>query len=147
MRFFLAVLLLPISSTSAFAHALNVDCSVRGKRVEVEAFYDGNEPARKAVVTVYDREMQVVYNGFTDHEGKWDFARPKPGKYTVKVADTGHRAEQEIEVTGEAESEPTVAPPSPREDGVPWLKIAIGFGVIGALSGAFLLASRFRKSG
>ena len=53
---------------------------------------------------------------------------------------TGHRAEQEIDVPAASEGEPSVSPDAPmREElgGMPWLKIAIGLAVIGALSFAY----------
>lgn len=148
MRPILAIGLIAICTSSVFAHAMRVKCSEKGKQVEVEVFFEEDEPAGNALVKILNRDLQVVYSGTADQGGKWSFARPAPGKYTVQAAHTGHRAEQEIEIGREtaSETQPTVTPLTPpREDDNLWLKIAIGLAIIALLSGAFLLASKLRK--
>lgn len=150
MRTILAAVILTVFAPSAFAHALYVDCNLRGDRVVVKAYFEGELPAPKANVKVMNAEKQLVFSGETDDKGLWSFPRPAAGKYTITVADTGHRAMQEIDVPAQPEDakEPSVAPVAPtREEmsGIPWLKIAIGLAVIVGLGGAFLLASMLRK--
>jgi hypothetical protein len=141
MRILLATMILGVSAAPALAHNLHVDCRVRGDKVFVEAFYDGDEPAEKALVKVMNGDKEIAA-GSTDKKGKWSFATPAPGKYLVKVdGGAGHRAEQEFDVPAEK----TVSPPREDRPDNLWLKVAIGLVVIAALSGAFLLASMLRR--
>jgi hypothetical protein len=163
--FFLGFLIAPFTPAWASAHALHVDCKLRGDKVHLEAYFDDDTAAAKAKVQVVNVGQEVVADGVTDQEGRWTFATPPPGKYEVRVdAGAGHRAKKAIEVPPppsnpaalESETSSTskeaIVPDGP--DGsrleitrTPWLKVAIGLIIIGGLSGAFLLASMMRKNG
>jgi hypothetical protein len=155
---------LTLTPTWGFAHALHVDCKVRGGKIEVEAFYDDDTAAAKAKVQVVEADGQVVAHGFTDQAGRWSCPSPAAGKYEVRVdAGAGHRAMATIDVpvpapnptpeesgtNADTETDPAIDGSDVRRSmiGVPWLKVAIGLFVIGGLSGAFLLASKLRKNG
>jgi hypothetical protein len=158
----LACLVVAFAPACAFAHALGVDCTLRGAKVEVEAFYDDNSPAQQAKVQVVNAKDEIVASGVTDAKGMWTFATPPPGKYAVRVdAGAGHRAKKTINVPA---AEPTTAAvaqdvPTPAvsisEDGptraeftrFPWAQVVVGVVVLGGVGGAFAVATILRKSG
>ena len=108
----LAPLVLTLAPTGVFAHALGVDAKLRDGKVEVEAFYDDDSPAAKAKVMVLDAANKQIAAGLTDAKGRWVFASPPAGKYTVHVdAGAGHQAKKGIEVPG-ADTAPETPPPS-----------------------------------
>src|SRR5262245_31356111 len=108
-RALLAWFLVLATAPSAFAHALGAECSLRGDRVEVEAYYDDDTPARDARVIVRDVAKKNVAEGRTNDKGFWSFPRPEPGRYRVTVdAGAGHRTTVTITVPG-TPSEGTVA--------------------------------------
>jgi hypothetical protein len=158
----LAALVLAFAPACAFAHALGVDCTRRGDKVEVEAFYDDDSPAQQAKVHVVNARDEIVASGVTDAKGHWTFATPPPGKYEVRVdAGAGHRAKKTINVPG-VESEvpvPQNDPPPPPAVTVsegptraeftrfPWIQLLIGIVVLGGVGGAFAIATVLRKNG
>ncbi len=141
----------------AAAHALGAECRLQGGRVELEAYYDDDTPARAAKVRVEDGARRVVAEGKTDAEGRWSFAQPAPGRYRVLVdAGVGHRKEVDVTIPA-APGDPvatanqppvTVSAEPTREEFTrfPWLKLGIGLGVIGGVAAAFLLSRRVRRS-
>jgi hypothetical protein len=169
----LAGLMLALAPTWAFAHAVGVSCILRGDKVEVEAYFDDDSPAVKAKVQVVNAKGEIVASGVTDEKGNWNFARPAPGKYEVRLdAGAGHRAKKTIDVpvskplecaigslqgvavrvrdaAPASSAAPTIAVGPTRAEftRTPWLNVAIGFGIIGGLAGAFLLGSMLRKRG
>lgn len=125
---------------------------MRGDKVEVEAYYETDEPATKAKVHVLNAQENFVAAGITDEKGRWVFAKPAPGSYTVLLdAGAGHRAKTTLTVPGIV-NEPT--PEQPTTSGadrerdeftqVPWLNVLIGLAVIGGGCGIFLIVSRLR---
>ena len=84
-----------------FAHAVGVSCTIRGAQVEVEAYYDDDSPAIKAMVQVLNAKNEVIATGDTDEKGRWVFAKPGPGKYVIRLdAGAGHRAKATFTVPG-----------------------------------------------
>ncbi len=147
-----AFLVLAISPAFVHAHALGVDCKLKDGKVHVEAFYDDDSAAHDAKVQVLDATEKVVAKGMTDKKGLWSFDAPEPGKYVVHVdAGAGHRAKKTIEIPTAAPraTDETVSVGATRAEftSFPWLKVGIGLGAIGTLSGGFFLASLFRKGG
>ncbi len=157
-----ACLVPAFAPADAFAHALGVDCTRRGAKVEVEAFYDDDSPAQQAKVQVVNAKDEIVASGVTDAKGMWTFATPPPGKYEVRVdAGAGHRAKKTINVPAVEPRTPVPedVPPAPAvtisEGGptraeftrFPWLQVLIGVVVLGAVGGAFALATVLRKNG
>jgi nickel transport protein len=149
------------------AHALGAECKVRGDRVEVEAYYDDDTPARNARVTVLGAGQETVAQGRTDARGRWTFPIPAAGSYQVVVnAGAGHLTKIQITVPagsrpaapgaglpgGEdpdreisADAAPVVLSEGPSRAAFtrfPWLKVGIGLGVIGVLGLAAWLARR-----
>jgi hypothetical protein len=147
-----AVALLSLAAGTATAHNLAADVKPRGDRYAVEAFYDDNTPARKAHVTIHDGAKQVIAEGLTDAEGRWEFARPAAGKYLVVVdAGAGHRYETDLVVPPAAPAtqplEPSASAGVDRDEftRVPWLNIATGLAAIGLLAAAWLAWRRLRQ--
>jgi hypothetical protein len=159
---FIAFLLTPVV---ALGHGLLVNWKLAGPKVEVQVFYDDNSDAAKAKVQVLNAKEEVVASGVTDDKGKWSFATPAPGMYVVHAdAGAGHRAKKQLDLSGaipvppKEKATPESKPPAPQSsstvsDGAsreeltrtPWLKIVIGLTVIGACSGAFVIAMKVRK--
>jgi hypothetical protein len=95
----IALLALVFSSNPAMAHRLGADCTIRGKDVQVEAFFSDNTSAKGARVSVLDSNKNSVVEGRTDDKGAWSFPAPEPGIYHVIVeAGNGHRADITIDV-------------------------------------------------
>src|SRR5262245_24482939 len=148
----LAILVTFAVAQPASAHALGAEAKLKGDRVEVEAYYSDNTPARDARVTVQDAAEKTVADGRTDNEGRWQFAKPSTGKYHVVVdAGDGHRARIAVTIpAGDAgaTSTATAAPSDPDceccTDGVtvstgpsraeftrfPWERVALGLSLI-----------------
>src|SRR5438067_1194458 len=84
------------------------EIKVRGDRVEVEAFYDDDTPARNARVTVTDAAGNKIAEGLTDAQGRWSFSKPATGTITV-IADAGagHRYQADFDIPP---NPPTAAP-------------------------------------
>jgi hypothetical protein len=148
----LAFLVFTAVPASTYAHYVGVECKIRGDLVEVEAYYDDGTEASKAKVRVVNSEEKEVGAGLTDDKGKWSFATPAPGKYTVHLdAGAGHRATTNLVIstaTADAKApNETISEGPTREEftRTPWLKLAIGLIVIFGLSGAFLLATWMKK--
>jgi hypothetical protein len=94
-----AILALVFSVSPAMAHRLGADCTIRGKDVQVEAFFSDNTSAKGARISVLDSNNNSVAEGRTDDQGAWSFPAPEPGVYRVIVeAGNGHRAEITIDV-------------------------------------------------
>ena len=149
--FLLAVLVLASQPTSAFAHNVGVDCTLRGDKVEVETFYDDDTPAIKAKISVVNAKDEVVAAGVTDANGRWSFAAPIPGKYEVRAdAGAGHRAKTTINIPG-ASAAPTAGTVNEGRKraeitGFPWLNVLLGLTIIGGCGAAFLIASYRRRN-
>jgi nickel transport protein len=148
-RVLLALFVALVLADRASAHALGAECKLVGDRVEVEAYYDDDTPARDARVSVRDTGKQVVAEGRTDSEGRWSFARPAAGSYEVVVdAGAGHRVEVKLTVPGAAPAAvpQTISTGPTREEftSFPWSKVALGLAVIACLGLGWWLARRSR---
>ena len=145
----LAIALLALVPAGVMAHAVHVVGTLRTGKVEVETFYDDDTPAIKAKVEVLNAREEIVVSGVTDDKGRWTFDTPPPGKYEVRLdAGAGHRAKCTITVPGIAQTQTEPEGPTREEiTRTPWLKVAIGFVVIGGCAGAFLIATLIRKNG
>jgi hypothetical protein len=144
---FSALLLVLLVAPPVRAHALGVTATLRGDRIEVEAYYSDDTPARDARVTVRDHAGQVAAEGRTDDQGKWQFAAPRPGPYTVTVdAGAGHSKTAKVLV-------PAVLPPGPTgpiDDGpsraeftrFPCERVALGLAIIAVLAGGWIVVRR-----
>jgi nickel transport protein len=153
------VFLLAVRSVAA--HALGAECTLRGGRVEVEAYFDDDTAAVDARIIVCDEAQKVVVEGRTDAKGLWSFARPAAGLYRVTVdGGAGHRTTVRIKVPAREESPKppvTVAGVEPAKDRTPatpageeviihegpsraeftrfpWIKTTLGLTVIAALN-------------
>ncbi len=132
----LAVSVLLAAARPAWAHALGVECRLRGSRVEVEAFFDDDTPAQDARVLVTDATKKTVAQGRTDENGRWSFAVPGPGDYLVQVdAGAGHskRAKMTVPAASEnAQVAPISEGPTRQEfTRFPVERVALGLGLLG----------------
>jgi hypothetical protein len=151
------LLLLLFWPVHAAAHNLDAECKLVGNRVEVEAFYDDDTPARQARVRVLDARQEVLFEGKTDEQGKWSFPRPAPGEYKVEIdAGAGHRRPVTMTIPGPRANATTekvieaavrISESAGREEltRFPWQRLLLGLLIIAALSGFFLLVSRRRR--
>jgi hypothetical protein len=160
------LMVLLLGAYRAEAHGLGAECKLHGKRVELEAYFDDDTPARGATVRVEDVGRKAVAEGRTDAKGLWSFPRPQPGRYVVHVdAGAGHRTEVKVTIPegeerpGDEPAESGTAPPEPaapvtvsegpgREEFTrfPWLKLGIGVAVIGGVAAAFLISRRLGRT-
>lgn len=155
-RVFAAVALLAALAPRAGAHALYVECKLRGDNIRVEAFFDDDTPAVDAKIVVRTKDGTEVARGVANDKGVFEFPKPAPGKYVV-VADAGqgHRAEQAMTMpTGAAleklgaynlnAPEVVVTPGPTRTERVrlPWLRAGLGLASIAGLAGALWLGLR-----
>ncbi len=153
-----AVVALVALAAKADAHALYVECKLRGETVRVEAYFDDDTPAAEAKIVVRTKDGAEVARGATNDKGVFAFAKPAPGKYVV-VADAGqgHRAEQAMTVPTAAALEKlgvydlnapevVVTPGPTRTERVrfPWLRVGLGLASIAGLAGALWLGLRKR---
>ncbi len=139
----LAILALP---AFADAHAVGVTARLASGDVRLEAFFDDDEPAAGAKVTVRDAADALVAEGTTDAAGVWSFAVPQAGKYTVRVdAGDGHAATTVIVVPQGAAEAAAISGGASREARTGWHRwagVAVGLLAIAAGTKVF---SRFQR--
>lgn len=112
MRNFLASVVLGVGVTLlspvfAEAHALEVTARILPERLEVvqvEAGFDDDTPAADAVVRVRTGEGREIAWGKTDERGLWQFPRPQPGRYIIRVEYIGHDRELVLELPDDSSS-------------------------------------------
>jgi nickel transport protein len=155
----LIVISAPLGANRADAHALGAECKIRGDRVELEAYFSDDSPARHAKVAVQDQGGKSVAQGTTDNEGLWSFPVPAPGRYSVIVdAGAGHKTTVLLDIRGGSvdsrasdASEPaggTTGPGRAEFTRTPWERILLGLVLIAALGiGLHLWLRRARVSG
>lgn len=150
MRFSIGcVMMLLLAATTASAHNLGAECKLRDGRIELEAYFDDDTPARNAKVTIKDQSNRLIAEGTTDHEGKWSFAMPAPGQYEVIVdRGDGHHTEQSITVPDNSSAAGSAiiseGPPRAEFTRTPWIKICLGLALIVLAFGG--LAAALRRS-
>jgi hypothetical protein len=151
MRIWGIIILLALAAvSSASAHSLGFECKLRDDRLELEAYFSDDTPARRAAVTVRDSSDQIVCEGQTDREGKWSCPLPAPGRYEVVVdAGDGHRKQELVTVPkrGTTAPSPAVSEGPSREEftRTPWLRLAVGLVIIAIGSAALLAILRLKR--
>ena len=93
-----AITLLLLSSTSGWAHKVNVFAYVEGDRVVVEGYFSGNVKAQDSLVEVFDSDGKKILEGKTDSKGMYSFklADLPPIKGDIKIVlegGMGHKAD------------------------------------------------------
>lgn len=137
-----AVLMLVVAGPVR-AHNLGAECKIRGDRLELEAYFDDDTPARNARVMLKDSSDHPIAEGKTDHEGRCSFPAPTAGKYEVIVdAGDGHRHQQWITVPAGGVSIAGDSPPREEFTRTPWLKIAMGLAFIALATGGLYVCFR-----
>jgi cobalt/nickel transport system permease protein len=144
-----AALLLP---TSAHAHKLLLDYTPLDDGVLVEAFFPDGKPALNTTMRLKDPDGNVLAQAQTDAEGGHVFAIPARVDYVADAdAGMGHYTEVTIPAAavadvalGEVASQHEGQRPSKvHAEGIPVVRIAIGFAVIAVLAfGAMKLGKR-----
>lgn len=123
----LALWIVIVAPAFACAHGLGMKAVRTGDTVRVEAFFDSDDPAEDAKVTVTAADGRVVAKGMTDAKGFFTFPTPELGDYLI-VADagSGHRAKTTLAIFA------TLSEVVRDETGRPlkWLGIAVGLIVI-----------------
>src|SRR5687768_1514431 len=77
----------------AEAHGLHASHQVlAGQKIQIQAWYDGNEPASGATVEVRRPDGSLVAEGRLDADGLWVFPVPDRAELRVVVRDGGHLA-------------------------------------------------------
>ncbi|MGO9571147.1 MAG: hypothetical protein ACLP5H_26780 [Desulfomonilaceae bacterium] len=92
------VTLLLLSSTSGWAHKVNVFAYVEGDTVVVEGYFSGNVKAQNSVVEVLDSDGKKILEGKTDEKGicRFKLADLTPIKGDIKIVlegGMGHKAD------------------------------------------------------
>ncbi len=137
---FLALLTGATGDRPVSAHALGAECKLHGERVELEAYYDDDTPARDACIQVFDTDKRLRAEGRTDAQGRWSFSAPQPGRYQVLIdAGAGHITQLNLSIPtrtmpSEAAAEMPLGDGPSRQDFTrfPWLKVGLGLAIIGA---------------
>lgn len=156
LRLSVAVVVLGAWAADADAHALYIECKLRGDAVRVEAYFDDDTPAVGAKIVVRTKDGAEVARGAANDKGVFEFAKPAPGKYVVAAdAGQGHRAEQPMTMPTAAALEKLgafdlnapeviVTPGPTRTERVrfPWLRTGLGLASIAGLAGALWLGLR-----
>lgn len=150
-RFVFVLLILVAVPAVARAHSLGVEARQVIERVELEAFFSDNTPARAARVQIVDDAGELLGTATTDDKGKCSLRAPNPGQYQLIVdAGDGHRKQVPLRIVGTLpppEVNPALAAGTPREEFTrfPWERVAIGVGVIVFLGGAWWLSRQVRR--
>ncbi len=130
----------------AHAHAVGVTATLAGERVTIEAFFDDDEPAADAKVTVHDAANVLIAAGKTDAAGAWSFAVPPAGKYAVRVdAGDGHATTTVVTVPHDASVSASISDGPSREARTGWhrwLGVAVGLLGIAAATKVFTQVRR-----
>jgi hypothetical protein len=128
-----AIALLTLGASPAFAHKMYVEGKPLTDHVRVEAYYEDDTPAQEAKIKIL-KDDAVVAEGRTDEKGVWTCVLP-PGHYSVRAETLGHAANCVIEVPVRAEE---VVPPSDDQRAAntrfPIWRVALGLAIIGTLS-------------
>jgi len=117
----------------AAAHALHVECHLRGQQIEVRALFDTGERPAGATVKVWNATGQLIAQGLTREDGTWEFSAPPPGSYKVVVdAGAGHRAQTTIALGEEMPADSRISSGPSEEEFLrgKWLRIATGLTLI-----------------
>jgi hypothetical protein len=146
------------AASTASAHKMFVDAKVDGARIHVEAFYDGNQPAADAQITLENEATkEVVAQGATDERGTWSCPAPPPGNYVVRGASKdAHTATCKLPEAAFLKPAPASAPANPQktathppeslsrdeQTSTPFLKIVLGLGAIVILFTVLWLSRR-----
>lgn len=135
------ILLIFVNTSNATAHSIEVD--VINQTIEIEAYYGDGKPVKNADVTVYDSDGEVYLTGKTDDVGKFKFevTGVKSSRLTIKVEQTGHKAEVEVELGSSTKT-------SSNEELPVYQRALAGLGYIFGIAGmtSFYLARRLKHS-
>ena len=130
-RLSLAAMVLLTTTSSAYAHRLYVEASVRPGPpavLRIEAWFEGDMPAESARITLTDATGATTEAGTADDTGTLTIPLPAAGAWTVAAESIGHRGEFIITVasTTEVVEEPAKVRPTGPEAG----RIGAGLGMI-----------------
>ena len=148
-RLLMTLLTLLALPALAHAHAVGVAAKLVGGGVRIEAFFDDDEPAADAKVTVRDAANNLIAEGTTDAAGVWSFALPPAGKYTVRLdAGDGHATTTVITVPPGAAGAIAISEGPSREARTGWHRwaaVAVGLLTIAAVTKVLTRLKRTTK--
>ncbi|MEZ6854724.1 hypothetical protein [Halodesulfovibrio aestuarii] len=134
-----------LTTSSAFAHGV-VANSISSKSVAVHFGYAGGDPMSYAEVLVYAPEAKdgdpEFQNGRTDASGNFAFIPNTPGTWSISASDMGHRAEMQVNVTGEGIAKAQVSAGLSSQT----LRIVLGLSLILNLLAACLFLKRSQRN-
>jgi nickel transport protein len=115
------VTLLLLSSTSGWAHKVNVFAYVEGDTVIVEGYFSGKVKAQNSVVEVLDSDGKKILEGETDEKGIWRFklADLPPIKGDIKIVlegGMGHKADFTLSQADLLGSTQNTSAPQPKNE-------------------------------
>ena len=147
-RFLPALMTLLALPALAHAHAVGVVAKLAGERVTIEAFFDDDEPAADAHVTVHDAANTLVAAGKTDAAGAWSFAVPPAGRYTVRVnAGHGHATTTVVTVPQSASESASIWDGPSREARTGWHRwLGVAVGLLGIATATKVFTQLRRRS-
>jgi len=144
-----ALILILAGANGACAHGIGAEATMTDGKVQIQAYFDDDTPARDAKVHVTDDDGKTIAEGKTDEKGHWTFEAPPAGKYHLVVdAGAGHRRKLAVTIPSDAAEAKQVSEGDSRDafTRIPWSRIAIGLAAIFAASIALpWLLKRIRR--
>jgi len=81
-----------ITSSTSFAHKVNIFAYVEGNQVHTESYFPDGRKVEGGTIEVYDSQENKLLSGTTDKEGKFNFIPPKKDNLKIVViASMGHK--------------------------------------------------------
>jgi nickel transport protein len=90
--FAIFILTLLATSSTSFAHKVNIFAYVEGNQVYTESYFPDGRKVEGGTIEVYDSQENKLLSGTTDKEGKFNFIPPKKDNLKiVLIATMGHK--------------------------------------------------------
>lgn len=148
---FTAIVMLTLSPTLVFAHAMGVEVRLKNNQIHIEAFFHDDSPASNAFVTIENEVGEKILSEKTNKEGKLRAPVPPPGKYKILVNDgAGHLSSTPLIIPklnpADTNNQNILVSKSPDRNQfiqTPWLGLVVGLVTIAALG---FIASRLYQN-
>jgi nickel transport protein len=131
-------------SSPALAHRLDAQAFLLpDRKVRVESWFSSGEIPKRASVSVYRQNDELLQEGKLDDQGTWTFSFPQAEPLRIVInAGAGHRKELTIDAGDlTAETNPPSIPLPDRHSGSTLKDVTTGIAFLLALA-AFILAIR-----
>lgn len=87
-----AVLLGFLVPSAVLAHKVNIFAFAEGETIYSESYFPDGRPVDSGKVLVYDSAGQLLLEGLTDKQGRFQFVLPKPEDLSLVIdAGMGHK--------------------------------------------------------